>query len=476
MLKALSLTQLAEAVQGQLHLPEQTEFNAECQIQNAVTDSRAIKPHCVFFALVGEKFDAHDFLNEVAHNEAVLALVVERPPESATTPYVVVDDTTQAYGHLASWLRLQWSHPVAAITGSCGKTTVKTLLASICQQQGETLATQGNFNNHIGVPHTLLSLRPHHQYAVIEMGASGLGEIAYLAHLASPQVALVNNAMPAHVEGFGSLAAIVQEKGQIYSALQQDGVAVLNLDDPHVDDWRKMIGDQKCLGFSMSGNPTADVWAENIQLNAQGCAQFLMHTPEGSRDISLQVMGRHNVANALAATACALPLGIQLDCVVAGLHRAESAPGRLELLRVNDTLNLINDAYNANPGSVKVGIDCLVEQSGWRCLVLGDMAELGEEAAEGHSDVGVYAASKGVDAIFLYGEHAKDTQKGVQSVSLDHEVWVESFATHKLLSNRLLCMIAEKTAGSSEGVSVLIKGSRSAHMESVTEMLLSRVE
>lgn len=476
MLQRLSLAHIAEATQGSLHLSGSDIDTLQCNIESAITDSRSLKPNCVFFALIGERFDAHDFLGALSSNENVLALVVSRPPQQARVPYILVRDTTEAYGRLAAWLRQQWPHPLAAITGSCGKTTVKTLLASICQQQGKTLATEGNLNNHIGVPHTLFALEPDHQYAVVEMGASGLGEIAYLAHLASPQVALVNNAMPAHVEGFGSLAAIVQEKGQIYSALQPDGVAILNLDDPHADQWRDMIGDRKILGFSADESSTdnkGDVRAEKIRMNAQGCADFVMQTPEGCVDISLNVIGRHNVSNALAAASCALALGIRLDNIAMGLKAAESASGRLELLRVNDHLQLINDAYNANPGSVKVGVDCLVEQAGWRCLVLGDMAELGDEAAQSHRDIGAYAATQGVDALLLCGKYAEETRKGYLSACRKPSPIVDTFLTHEALNHRLMELCSQKASDQSASATVLVKGSRSSQMNRVADSILN---
>ena len=314
----------------------------------------------------------------------------------------VVDDTTEALGQLALLQREKLSGTVVAITGSTGKTSVKELTASILSQLGSVHATRGNFNNHIGVPLTLLSMESDANFAVIEMGASGGGEIGYLCSLARPHVALINNVQKAHIEGFGSIEGVASAKGEIYSGLQESGTAVLNLDESWTDQWRELIGDRKCITFSLD-NPAADICAADIQVLENGCCQFNLVTAAGSQPVTLNIPGRHSVNNALAAAACATAAGASPRQIAAGLELAASPDRRLQRKQLPSGAVVIDDSYNASPSSVRAAIDVLAASGGRRLMVFGDMAELGADEEQLHRDVGEYARQSGIDGLYTLG-------------------------------------------------------------------------
>ncbi|ACO77547.1 UDP-N-acetylmuramoylalanyl-D-glutamyl-2, 6-diaminopimelate-D-alanyl-D-alanyl ligase [Azotobacter vinelandii CA] len=393
MLKALYLNEIAGPLQGALAGDDVT-------FDSVGTDSRAIRSGQLFVALVGPRFDGHAFLAEVAAKGAVAALVQRTMPELGL-PQLQVADTRLALGRLGSLNRQAYSGPLAAVTGSSGKTTVKEMLASILRTRGPVLATRGNLNNDLGVPLTLLELAPEHVGAVIELGASRIGEIAYTVALTRPQVAIITNAGTAHVGEFGGPEKIVEAKGEILEGLPADGIAVLNRDDPAFDIWQRRAAGRRVLSFALDASD-ADFLARDIQPDARGCPAFTLRGPAGEARIQLNLLGRHNVANALAAASAAHALGMPLVGIRAGLESLQPVKGRAVAQFAPSGVRVIDDSYNANPASMRAAIDILAGFSGRTLLALGDMGELGAWAEEGHRQVGAYAAGK-VDALYAVG-------------------------------------------------------------------------
>ena len=320
------------------------------------------------------------------------------------------------------------------------------------------LASRGNLNNHIGLPLTLLAAEPEQRYAVLEMGASAGGDIAYLGGIARPTVAVVTNVLPAHVQGFGSLAGVARGKGEIYQALAPRGTAVFNLDIEArwLEQWRASLPCLETISFALA-DPAADLGAADLRLDAEGCASFVLRAPGGEVPVSLRVPGRHNVANALAAAACALAAGANLEAVAAGLRAVLPAPGRLQARPGRGGARLIDDSYNANPGSVRAAIEVLAEHPGRRVLVLGDMGELGADAAALHREVGAYAAARGVDRLYACGPLSRLAAEAFG-------VGAAVFASREELAQALAAELDGDTT-------VLVKGSRSAGMEAVVRVL-----
>jgi len=351
-----------------------------------------------------------------------------------------------------------------AVTGSAGKTTVKEMLAAICATAGQTLATQGNFNNDIGVPLTLLRLTPADRYAVIEMGANHRGEIAYSTSLTRPQASIITNAAAAHLEGFGDLWGVARAKGEIMLGLDMDGTAIFPADTPFTEYWVQRAAGRRVWTFAVD-SASATFRARNVHIGDDGCARFDLSCPLGEETIQLALPGRHNVANALAATAAALALGLDLATVRLGLAAVAPVKGRLNTQEVVPGVRLIDDSYNANQQSVRAAIELLAGLPGKRLLVLGDMAELGAEARAYHAEVGQYAASQGLDGLFTCGElsrHAADAAGGR--------------GHHYGDQGQLLAALLPLVAGSSRPLTVLIKGSRSAAMEKVVSALATSLK
>ncbi|MDX2463351.1 MAG: UDP-N-acetylmuramoyl-tripeptide--D-alanyl-D-alanine ligase [Porticoccus sp.] len=448
MMTELTLSQMAQAYGGTLMYPD-------CHFQSVSTDSRHIDEGQLFVALRGDRFDAHEFLPEVATR--VSGMVVERPAKDINVPQWVVSDTTEALGHIAQMNRESFVGPVVAITGSSGKTTVKEMVATILGESGPVLATKGNLNNHIGVPLTLLGLSDRHRFAVIEMGASAIGEIGYLCGLARPDVVLVNNILPAHVAGFGSIENIAKAKGEIYQGVSVEGVAIINVDEGYAKQWRASTG-ARVLTFSMV-DPQADFTAKSPVVGESGCYEFVLVTPAGEAAIRLGLRGEHNVANALAAAACAYAAGAELGVIAAGLNKLQQVPGRLNLEILSSGATLIDDSYNANPGSVKAAINTLMNFNGRRILVLGDMGELGDDETHLHADVGRYAADKGVDFLLAVGPLCLNA---VQEFGANGK----HFDSKEQLSEYLVGEVRMQ----SDAV-VLVKGSRFMAMEDVVRLI-----
>lgn len=420
-------------------------------------DTRTLEPGQLFVALAGERFDGHAFLDAARARGAAGALVAR--PAGPPLPQVVVHDTQSALGALASAWRARSGALVLGVGGSNGKTTTKELLAAILAGAGPTLATRGNLNNHIGVPLTLLRLEPSHRFAVIEMGANHPGEIAALAALARPAIALVTNAGDEHLEGFGDLAGVAHAEGEMFAALDASGTAVINADDPFCGLWRTMVPrGARILGFGIDA--AADVRAQTITGRIESgsfATHFVLSLAGTQARVRLPLAGRHNVMNALGAAAAAHAAGAPLAAIVAGLERMRPVAGRLQLKAGLRGSWLIDDSYNANPSSVRAGIDVLCALPGEHWLVLGEMAELGGETAASHAGVGDYARRAGVTRLFAMGaaaRHAVDAFGARAS-------WYED-------AGRLGDAVAESLE---PGVTALVKGSRVNRLERVVERL-----
>lgn len=446
MMHDFTLSQVAQSFGGTLMYPD-------CQFSTVSTDTRQIDEGQLFVALKGERFDAHQFLPEVATRAC--GMVVERPVKDINVPQWIVPDTTEALGQIARLNRQAFTGPLIAVTGSSGKTTVKEMIAAILRESGDVLATKGNLNNQIGVPMTLLDLNSLHRFAVIEMGASGPGEIVYLCELARPDVALVNNVLPAHMAGFGGMDDIARAKGEIYRGVSRQGTAVINLDEPYAAQWERSA-QARVLSYSVNDD-RADFCAREIVADQLGCHTFVLVTPAGDVSVRLPLSGEHNVGNALAAAACAYAVGAELSAMSAGLSKLQAVPGRLNRHQLANGAIVIDDTYNANPGSVKAAINTLMKFSGCRTLVLGDMGELGADEARLHADVGRYAADRGVDALLAVGPLCTNAVKAFGSRG-------RHFESKAMLADHLRSLLVTNAV-------VLVKGSRFMAMEDVVQQI-----
>ncbi|HET6907233.1 MAG TPA: UDP-N-acetylmuramoyl-tripeptide--D-alanyl-D-alanine ligase [Rhodanobacteraceae bacterium] len=443
---SLRLSEVALWTRGTLH-------GADAPVRGVSTDSRKVAADELFVALKGEHHDGHEHLAQAAGRGASGALVMRRV--NSDLPQVVVADTLLGLGDLASAVRAKRRARVVGITGSNGKTTVKTLTASILQRHGRTHSNAGNFNNEIGLPLSLLSMPRDSEYAVMEMGAGKPGDIAYLAAIARPEVGLVNNIAPAHLERMRTLEGVAETKGALYQALPADGTAIINADDAFADFFSGLAGSRRVLRFGFSAK--ADVRAENILLEPERSA-FKLVTPAGSQAVQLPLPGRHNIGNALAAAAIAHALDVPLATIVDGLQNAPTVGGRLRKQVAAGGWSVIDDSYNANPGSTGAAIATLALQPGERWLVLGDMAELGSDAAAMHAQIGKQAHDAGIEKLFAVGTLSAHA---AQAFGPD----AHHFATRAEL-------IAALRTQLHAGVSVLVKGSRSSAMENVVAALL----
>lgn len=450
MIRAYSVQELATACHAQL-----LQAGDHVQLIDRVsTDSRDVGEGDLFVALRGERFDAHDFLGEVASRQVEAAVVDHEVAVPVTQ--LLVADTEKALGQIAAYNRKQFSGSLAAITGSNGKTTVKNMLAGILSERDAVLATEGNFNNFVGVPLTLLRIDSHHRFAVIEMGANAAGEIDYLASLAVPDVAVVTNVSLAHIGGFGDIETTAKTKSAIYRHLGENGVAVFNLDEPFSAEWRQQFSSMRSMTFSLQ-DAAADVFADEILLDVNGCPSFRLHYQGQQMTVRLALLGEHNVANALAASCMALALGMSLEEIGRGLEKTAAYKGRMQFVELADGCRLIDDTYNASPASVLKAIDLLATYNGLRCLVLGDMAELGEASSRLHAEVGEYARKKGIDRLLACGTASAGAVASFGQGG-------EHFADKQAL---VLALQKQKNPAAV----FLVKGSRSAAMEVVVEAL-----
>ena len=414
------------------------------------TDSRSIRAGDLFVALRGERFDGHDFLDSAAAAKAAGAMVDQRYQGKYPLPALVVDDTRRALGDLARYWRARFAPALIAITGSNGKTTVKEMVAAILRQHaGEhaVLATRGNLNNEIGLPLTLMGLRHAHRWCAIELGMNHKGEIAYLAGIARPTVALVNNAQREHLEFMRSVEEVAAENASVFDALPGDGVAVINADDAHAAFFRRQAGSRGIVDFGLD----AGMVNGRYRL-AHLSSDIQLKTPAGEADATLAIPGLHNVRNALAAAACAYAVNVPVKTIAEGLTAFRPYTGRLQVKQAKNGATVIDDSYNANPDSVRAAIDVLAGCPAPTALVLGDMGEVGEHGAQFHKEVGEYARSKGISHVFVLGEATRHAVEAFGSGA-------HHFATVEELVSKV------------EGKTILVKGSRFMKMERVVAAL-----
>jgi len=430
---------------------------ADAEVASVSTDTRNLPTGCLFVALKGPRFDGHAFAAQ-ALRQGAAAVMVEAGARLDVSPALVVEDSRLALGRLAAWHRSRMPAKLAAITGSNGKTTVKEMLAAILAEESgadTVLSTLGNLNNDIGMPLTLLRLTPAHRYAVIEMGMNHAGEIDYLTRLARPDVALVNNALRAHLEGLGSVEAIARAKGEIYAGLKADGTAIVNADDAYAGLWRGLAGNHRVLSFGFA--ESADV-----RITPASGEDFVLATALGRVETRLRVPGLHNRRNAAAAAAAALALGASATAVVKGLAAYTGTKGRLQVHPCILGATLIDDTYNANPDSVLAAIQVLAARQGTRILVLGDMGELGPGAAELHREVGEKARAAGIDRLLCLGEMSAHAAQGFGAGAMHFE--------------RIEELLAEVEQALGPETTLLVKGSRFMKMERVVQSFVERVD
>ncbi|HCI14297.1 MAG TPA: UDP-N-acetylmuramoyl-tripeptide--D-alanyl-D-alanine ligase [Gallionellaceae bacterium] len=454
----MSLSEAAKALDARM-------VGKDMRFRAVSTDSRKIAAGDLFVALRGENFDGYEFVPGALQDGAVAAVVNADSYEADSSIFdpqssiLLVEDTRLALGQLAAYWRRKFEVPLVAITGSNGKTTVKEMLASILRtaagSDDAVLATKGNLNNDIGMPLTLLQLNARHRYAVIEMGMNHPGEIDYLTRIACPDVALVNNASGAHLEGLGSVEAVAQAKGEIFAGLDDHGTAMINADDAHAPLWRGLAGTHQLLEFGLDGDADiAGVW-----LPQDGGLHLDVQTPQGGFSVQLQVPGEHNARNALAATTAAIALNVPLDTIAEGLKKFGGVAGRLQRKAAKRGAVLIDDTYNANPASMRAAIGVLAQVGGTRIFVLGDMGELGDGAAAFHAEIGGEAKRAGIEKLYALGELSRNA--------------VREFGDGACHFERIEDLLAELDKELDADVTVLVKGSRFMKMERVVKNLES---
>ena len=444
----MMLSEIAKAVNGRM-------VGEDVLVQSVGTDSRNIVKNQLFIGIKGENFDGNTFATEASRMGAAAVLVSDANTQA--NPCVVVQDTRLALGQLAKYWREKFKIPLVAVTGSNGKTTVKEMVAAIlAAAKCSVLATQGNLNNDIGLPLTLLKIRAAHTVAVIEMGMNHLGEIDYLTRLATPAVALINNAGTAHIGELGSRENIAKAKGEIFAGLADNGTAIINADDDFADYWKSLNAHKKMVTFGLK--KAADVSA-SYQINGN-VTEIKLNTPTGQIEFTLSVLGVHNIYNALAASAVAVALGISNEDIAKGLAVFGAVKGRLNWLQASNGAVVIDDTYNANPDSMKAAIDVLANQKTVQIFVMGDMAELGADAPQMHAAIGAYAKQKGITHFLTFGDlSAKAAQE---------------FGTNSQHFTTLEALIAVIKALMKKETTVLVKGSRFMQMERVVKELLAK--
>ena len=457
-LEPWSIEQLQQATQGYWL----NDKKPAGQIKRILTDSRDAESGDAFLALKGERFDAHDFIAQVAAQGCEIAIV--SCPVDADICQLVVEDTRLALGLLGAYRRQQNSQlKVIALTGSSGKTTTKEMLGSILSRLAPTLVTRGNLNNDLGVPVMLLELRPEHQYAVMELGASHQGEIDYTSKMVQPHVAGIINIGTAHLGEFGGRDGICRAKSEIYAHISE--ISIIPAADDFAETIRAAVKTEKSLSFGAGG----DVYASDVVLDAQS-STFTLNTAQGSKTVQLPFAGEHNVENATAAAAFALAIGVGLDDIVAGLEQAVGAKGRLNFIPHKDYL-FIDDTYNANPGSMRAAAEVLAQQQGIRVMVTGDIGELGSSAAIEHYKLGRDLVSvKGINFVVAVGEFAPAAQEGARSTQYGKKM--QAFLNQEQALPFLIHLIETHQP---QPMSFLFKGSRFTHMETLMAALMEKL-
>jgi UDP-N-acetylmuramoyl-tripeptide--D-alanyl-D-alanine ligase len=446
----LSASKIAQAVNGQL-------IGLDIEVDGVSIDTRTLKPGNLYLAITGQQFDGHDFVAQAEQAGAVVLLVSK--PANSTLPQILVEDSHLALAELAGYWRNTLSVKIAGVTGSNGKTTVKEMIAAIFATQGQTFHTKGNLNNDIGVPLTLLQLTDEHRYAVIEMGANHIGEIAYTSRYAQADVSVITNVGAAHLEGFGSIEGVAKTKGEIIESLSASGVAVLNRDDAFYDFWRQMAGSRKTVSFGF--NSAADVKATEIRSvleNGRFLTRFQCHAEGNIQAFELALAGEHNVKNTLAATAVALQFGISLAEIGQGLQTLKPVTGRMQPLQGRQGNIIIDDTYNANPSSLQAALDSLDSCNDAAWLVLGAFGELGPESPALHRQMGEMIKRKGIKRLFATGADARQTATAFGEGG-------EYFDSQE----QLILALKQALTGHE---TILVKGSRAQKMENVVAALV----
>ena len=450
----LTLSDVAEMTGGTL-----LQNKAQNIAIDAVSiDTRTARKDDLFIAIKGDRFDAHHFVKDLSGK--VAAALVSEEVES-DVPQVLVDDTRLALAQLAGAWRERFTEVVIGLTGSNGKTTLKEMLSAILSEEGNVLATIGNLNNDIGMPLTILKIREEHDYAVIEMGANHFGEIDFLTAIAKPDIAVINNAGPAHLEGFGDVEGVSRAKGEIFNGLSAEGIAIINADDEYSDYWKSINNKKKILTFGLIN--TADVSGEY-----RGNGLILIKAKGEEQLVQLALPGKHNAMNALAATTVAVALGVELGVVKKGLESLQAVPGRLTMIAGIQDSRIIDDTYNANPASASAAIDVLAEAQGTRIMVLGDMGELGSDADTLHGVIGLKAKHSGIEKIFCLGEHSA---KACQEFGSPETVFDDMDELIQSVKESIENINSTHSNKSEAEMTILVKGSRSAHMERVVTAL-----
>jgi UDP-N-acetylmuramoyl-tripeptide--D-alanyl-D-alanine ligase len=431
-------------------------LGSDARFDSVSTDSRTLAPGALFVALRGERFDGHRFIDAAAGHGAAAAMVDEDSGLAGPAiPLLVVGDTKRALGRLAAQWRERFELPLVAVTGSNGKTTVKEMIAAILRAhygEAHVLATEGNLNNDIGVPLTLLGLREGHRAAVVELGMNHPGETAYLAAIASPTVALVNNAQREHQEFIKGVAEVAREHAAVFAELREDGVAVINADDEFAGFWRDLLAGKRVRDFGM--DQPAQVSGRHELLGFESAID--LRTPEGEVRVEVRAFGRHNVMNALASAAAATAAGASLAAVAKGLRGFAGVKGRLQPKKGKRGAAVVDDSYNANPDSVRAAIDVLAGMPGKRVLVLGDMGELGPDGPAFHEEIGAYARGR-IDSLLTFGTLSREASR--------------AFGANSRHFDDIAELIREAGAQGGSGCTILVKGSRFMRMERVVTAL-----
>lgn len=451
----MQLSQITQAVSGRM-------LGSDVLVQGVSINTRTDCQNRLFVALRGERFDAHDFIDQARDAGAGAALieeVAEKKVETSELPSVVVESTHQALKDLAGWWRSQFVLPLIGVTGSVGKTSVKEMLGAIFQEIGTGVVTKGNLNNEIGVPLTLMRLGADDNYAIVEMGMNHAGEISRISRMAKPTIALINNAAAAHLEGLGSIAAVAQAKAEIFEGLAPDGVAIINNDDEFAEQWTQQVGKRRIITFAL--NNDADVTATYQQVDNKLILSVV--GLENNFEVQIATVGEHNVANALAAIATSLAANIPVAKIQAGLQSYQPISGRLDLQSYGP-ITLIDDTYNANPLSMRAAIKVLASYKN-TTLIIGDMAELGAAAEQEHRQLGQVIAESDIDTVLVCGKYADLVLKGCRSKGAK-----QTFAFKS--QSKLI----EFTDQHIDGGAVLVKGSRSAQMENVVMVLREKFQ
>jgi UDP-N-acetylmuramoyl-tripeptide--D-alanyl-D-alanine ligase len=463
-----TLNAVLEATGGQLLVQ-----GGEQSFSKISTDSRTLDPGDLFVALKGEQFDGHQFLEQaVSRGAAGVIVALEEQKTSGLQdlqiPAVGVPDTLRAFGDLAESWRRHYPIPLVAITGSNGKTTTKEMVAAIFSQSWRVLKNHGTFNNLVGVPLTLLQLNSSHQAAVIELGMNQPGEIERLTEITHPEVGMITNIQPAHLEGLGSLAGIQAAKGELFAGMAETSTIVVNIDDPRVMNVASSFGGRQ-VRYSTTGG-SADITLEQVVSMDLDGSRFLLKLQEETVEIHLPVLGRHHIMNAVAAAAVAWALNRPSSTIVAALAEFHPVDKRMEILTLPGDIHIINDSYNANPGSMAAALETLIhlKKQGKTLAVLGDMLELGEDSSALHRQVGGIVAREGVDHLLAMGEQASHLLAGAAEAGMSNDRLTQA-SNHQEMATQVSSLLAA-------GDWLLVKGSRGMRMEKVVEILLSEFE